>query len=246
MTFPRFLRAFGPAALVLVPMLVHAECGPYDISAVPDKPFVAAVTTTDWHILPDGSETQVATNQTSAIQVQISRDDSGRIAVQMDIHESGAVPEQHTTYICDPDPGTTTTLSASSAPGTPQDTANLQWTGIVHQTPKGLVEPELSCKSFAPPAQDLGEKSIQGEPVHGCRATVVDKGAPVPGQFVDRWWSSDLQTDLGGAKINQVAGTEQRWVVTSLQMSGPDPAVFQMPGHVKMLPPDDSGDDDGM
>lgn len=235
----RSFRLLGPAFLLFLPLLLHAECGPYNISAVPDKPFVADVTTTDWQILPDGSEKQVSTGQTSAMQVHIARDDSGRIAVQMHIHESGAVPEQWTTYICDPAAGTSTTLTASSAPGASTSAANLQWTGVVHPT-KGLVEPELSCKSFSPPAQDLGQQSIQGDPVHGCRATVVDDGAPVQGQFVDRWWSSDLQSDLGGAKINQTAATEQRWVMTNLQPSEPDPSVFQAPANVKMLSPSDS------
>lgn len=234
MTF-HFTRFLGPLALLFLPLFLHADCGPYNISAVPDKPFVAEVTTTDWHIVPGGPATQVATGQTSAIEVHIARDDSGRISVQTHIHESAAVPEQWTSYICDPGAGTITTLSTSSSPGASENPANLQWTGVVRQTPTGLVEPQLSCPSFAPPAQDLGVRSIQGNQVHGCRAAVVDNGVPVPGQFVDRWWSADLQSDLAGATINQTAGTEQRWVVTNLQPSEPDPSVFQMPAHLKIL-----------
>ncbi|MGA8109666.1 MAG: hypothetical protein WB974_09535 [Acidobacteriaceae bacterium] len=240
---PRFLWFLGPLAVLFLPVLLHAECGPYNISAVPGKPFVADVTTTDFQLSPDGTKTPIHADRTSAMQIHIARDASGRISIQSHIpqrltgsSDAAGGPQQWTTWICDPGAGTTTTLS-TGAPASVLAPTNLEWTGTVRATPGALVEPAFSCQTFSPPAQDLGAQQVEGFEVHGCRADVVAKGAPVKGRFAERWWSSDLDSDLEGAKIDQAAGTEQQWVVTNLGQSDPDPSVFQLPAHVTMAAP---------
>jgi hypothetical protein len=235
----RISPLLGPIAFLFLPLFLQAECGPYNISAVPGKPFVADITTTDFQLLPDGTKSPIHTDVTSAMQIHIARDASGKISVQSRVPQRGAAadaPRQWAIWVCDPGAGTTTSLSAA-APASVQGPADLQWSGTVLPTPNALLEPAFSCQSFAPPAQDLGSQLVEGFEVHGCRADIVAKGIPIKGQFLERWWSANLDSDLQGAKIDQTAGLEQQWVFTSLDQSDPDPSVFQLPAHVKMTEP---------
>ncbi|MGA8224729.1 MAG: hypothetical protein WB780_24005 [Candidatus Acidiferrales bacterium] len=177
----------------------------------------------------------------------VARDSQGRIRTDRVIgkfkHDTGAetgtTVEDHMISICDPVAQTLTEIDTLNA------TAK-----IIHSRPSMPNSPRLStirpqrtfCSSRmpfqragSPPAEDLGDQTIEGVQAHGLRIAMpmlssTVGGEPTPTEnFTDRWCSDELSAVMMTVNENTKAQTKTTIAVKKLERNEPDPALFQIP-----------------
>ncbi len=221
----------------------HAQCGVNtvgfgDVGIVPDNPFHAEIATT----VPARSDLAPGT---LLRLTSVARDMQGRVRTERiggefkhdNGPQAGTEEEQHMITICDPVAQTLTRI----------DTLN-QTAKIIHSRPSApnssRLRPGVSKRTFCSsrfvpnrasrtPAEDLGDKTIEGVQAHGERVSLPalgdDRGDLMNNTTSERWCSEELSALVLVITENAKSGSKTIVAMQKIDRTEPDASLFQIP-----------------
>ncbi len=241
------MRRLGLTVLVgtfaLVPVLMAQDTVPHApdggtreqmesvyILPAPNAPFSAVVETEWTRIMPDGSKSTMYNHRT------VARDSSGRVF-------------QERRYFS-PDGKTATTRLSMLQYDDPNRHERILCRPLakVCEVSRLFVPPALRVQPAGPlphgagtlTREDLGRKSLEGVDVVGTREIMTlnvgtfgnEQPQPIIKEF---WYSPRLQINVATKRFDPRASASQNIDVTQVNLSEPDPKLFQPPSGFRMI-----------
>jgi hypothetical protein len=205
----------------------HAQKPDIFVTPIPDNPFTGTVNVDRSSVQKDGGIVQLKTAR------EIGRDSRGRIFNQMRTLVSASgnqSPEVVGVHIYDPETRVSVMVN---------DRQHTFRKSTVNRPPEAVPPSFLSASSglnTLPQNQftkeeDLGNKVIEGLPVHGVRQTQTipaENGGKDVVITDEYWYSEDLRINLV-LKHNDPRTGGVIMTVTGIRRSEPDPARFEIP-----------------
>jgi hypothetical protein len=220
------------AFFLMVPTALAQTRGVF-VTPIPNSPLLAVVNTQSTQILQDGSSLNQKTLSA------IARDVHGRIFNErrpLVPASDTATPPILTIHIYDPRTRKNTFID-------PQN--HVAWQSTLNRPPSS-VPPEVGSIPLVGSApaspyvkeEDLGTRKMEGVDVHGFRETQTIPAEASGGREItvvdEYWYSEDLRLNMLAIHKDPRSG-EQTTIVTQVDRSEPDPAIFEIPPGYKVI-----------